>query len=102
MESPSSGITLKVVLMGELGRWAGTHDLVVELPEGSTFEKLGEKLSLVLGPAFAKRALTKEGAFQPHVALFLDGVQIGRLEGNRIPLSGRVAELMLLPSYEGG
>jgi len=46
--------------------------------------------------------LTKAGAFQPHVAVFIDGVHMGELDSAQTVLRGGKVELMLLPSYEGG
>ncbi|MDP2734830.1 MAG: MoaD/ThiS family protein [bacterium] len=80
-ENPSWKIvTVKVLLMGELKRWVGRREVEVELPAGSMIRSLGEKLAVLCGEAFARHALTKAGALQPHVAVFIDGVQIGRLD----------------------
>lgn len=95
-------VTVKVVLMGELKRWAGRGEVEVELAVGSTIAALGKKLVVLCGEAFAKHALTKAGAFQPHVAVFINGVHIGELDSARTVLRGGKVELMLLPSYEGG
>ena len=95
-------VTVKVLLMGELKRWAGRREGEVELPAGSTIRSLGEKLAVLCGEAFARHALTKAGAFQPHVAVFIDGVHIGELDSAQTILRGGKVELMLLPSYEGG
>lgn len=99
---PREIVTVKVLLMGELKRWAGRREVEVELPAGSTIRSLGEKLAVLCGEAFARHALTKAGALQPHVAVFIDGVQIGRLEGYQTVLTDGKVELMLLSSYEGG
>ena len=102
-ENPLQGIvTVKVILMGELKRWAGRRELEVELPMGSTVQALGGKLALLCGEAFVKHVLTKAGAFQPHVAVFIDGVHMGELDSAQTVLRGGKVELMLLPSYEGG
>jgi hypothetical protein len=102
-ENPSQAIvTVKVIFMGELKRWAGRSEVKVELPEGSTIQALGKKLAVLCGEAFIKHVLTKAGAFQPHVALFIDGVHIGELDSAQTVLLGGRVELMLLPSYEGG
>lgn len=95
-------MTVKVALMGELQRWAERREVEVELPEGSTIQMLAKKLSGLCGAAFAQHVLTKEGAFQPHVAVFINGVQMGKLDGNQTVLTGGKVELMLLPMYEGG
>jgi molybdopterin converting factor small subunit len=95
-------LNVKVVFMGELRRWAGRRDLELELPAGSRIGDLAEKLFSLGGETFAQRALTPDGAFQPHVAVFLNGVQIGRLDGSKTVLTGGKVELMLLPMYEGG
>jgi molybdopterin converting factor small subunit len=95
-------LSIKIVFMGELKRWAGRSDLELELPPGSTIGELAGKLFSLCGERFAQRALTSEGAFQPHVAIFIDGVQIGRLEGTKTVLTEGRVELMLLPMYEGG
>ncbi|MBI4523800.1 MAG: MoaD/ThiS family protein [Deltaproteobacteria bacterium] len=95
-------VTVRVVFMGELQRWAGRKELEIQLPGGSTINVLAEKLLSVCGLAFAQKALTKRGALQPHVAVFVNGVQVGRLEGSNTVLSGGKVELMLLPMYEGG
>ena len=42
---PREIVTVKVLLMGELKRWAGRREVEVELPVGSTIRSLGEKLS---------------------------------------------------------
>jgi len=97
-----STLNVNVVFMGELQRWAGRRELEVEIPPESTIGMLGERLFSVCGANFAQRALTTEGAFQPHVAVFVNGVQIGRLDGTKTVLTGGKVELMLLPSYEGG
>ena len=99
---PREIVTVKVLLMGELKRWAGRREVEVELPVGSTIRSLGEKLAGLCGEAFARHALTKAGAFQPHVAVFIDGVHIGELDSAQTILRGGKVELMLLPSYEGG
>ena len=95
-------VTVRVLLMGELRRWAGKRELEVELPQGSTVQALTERLPSLCENGFAQRAMTKEGSLQPHVAVFVDGVQMGELEGTRTALSGGQVELMLLPVYEGG
>ena len=99
---PREIVTVKVLLMGELKRWAGRREVEVELPAGSTIRSLGEKLAVLCGEAFARHALTKAGAFQPHVAVFIDGVHMGELDSAQTILRGGKVELMLLPSYEGG
>ena len=88
--------------MGELKRWAGSSEANVELPQGSTIQALGKKLAVLCGEDFTKHVLTKTGAFQPHVAVFVDGVHSGELESAQTVLLGGRVELMLLPSYEGG
>ena len=88
--------------MGEIQRWAGRRELEIELPFGSTINILAERLFSLCGLTFAQRALTGTGAFQPHVAVFVNGVQIGRLNGTKTALAGGKVELMLLPMYEGG
>lgn len=95
-------VTVKVILMGELGRWAEKREVHVELFQGSTIEALAQKLRLLCGESFARHALTSDGSLQPHVAVFLNGVQIGRLEGTQTVLTGGDVELMLVPMYEGG
>jgi len=99
---PREIVTAKVLLMGELKRWAGKREVEIELPEGSTIQMLAEKLGVVCGQTFAQHALTKKGAFQPHVAVFIDGVHMGQLDRAQTILRGGSVELMLLPSYEGG
>ena len=99
---PREIVTVKVLLMGELKRWAGRREGEVELTAGSTIRSLGGKLAVLRGAAVARHALTKAGALQPHVAVFIDGVQIGRLEGYQTVLTDGKVELMLLSSYEGG
>ncbi len=93
---------VKVIFMGELQRWAGRKELEIELPFGSTINVLAQRLFSLCGLAFAQRALTTTGAFQPHVAIFVNGVQIGRLKGANTALAEGKVELMLLPMYEGG
>ncbi len=93
---------VKVKLMGELQRSVGKKEVEVELPEGSTVQRLAEILLPMCGTAFARHALTKEGAFQPHLAVFINGVQMGILNGTQTVLTGGEVELMLLPMYEGG
>lgn len=95
-------VTVKVVLMGELKRWAGRQEVDVELPSGSTVATLAKKLSGLCEKSFSQKALTKEGDLQPHLAVFIDGVQMARLEGTQTVLTGGQVELMLLPMYEGG
>ncbi len=99
-ERPS--VRVRVVFMGEMERWAGRRELEVELPLESTVHELAQKLFSLCGAGFARHALTKEGAFQPHVAVFVNGVQIGRLDGTKTVLTGGQVRLMLLPAYEGG
>ena len=96
------GLRIKVIFMGEIQRWAGRRELETELPVGSMIGALAEKLYSLCGETFAQRALTRDGAFQPHVAVFVNGVQIGRLDGSKTVLTGGKVELMLLPMYEGG
>ncbi len=100
--APTQMVTVKVVMMGELKRWAGEREVEIELPEGSTIQMLAEKLGVMCGQTFAQNALTKKGAFQPHVAVFIDGVHMGELDSAQTILRGGKVELMLLPSYEGG
>lgn len=95
-------VHVNVVFKGELQRWAGQRVLEVEIPTESTIGMLGQRLFSLCGANFARHALTKEGAFQPHVAVFVNGLQIGRLDGTKTVLTGGKVELMLLPSYEGG
>lgn len=95
-------VTVKVLLLGELRRWAGEREVQIEIPEGSTIQMLAEKLGVICGQTFAQKALTKKGAFQPHVAVFIDGVHVGELDSAQTILRGGKVELMLLPSYEGG
>lgn len=95
-------VTVKVILMGELKRWAGRAEVEVELSEGSTVEMLAERLSRLCDGDFARHALTKGRALQPHVAVFINGVQMGRLNGSQTVLTGGKIELMLLPTFEGG
>ena len=106
MDIPSDQITdslnVKVVFKGELQRWAGRREIELELPLGSTIGALAETLFSLCGETFAQRVLTRDRAFQPHVAVFVNGVQIGRLEGSKTVLTGGKVELMLLPMYEGG
>jgi molybdopterin converting factor small subunit len=97
-----TSLNVKIVFMGELQRWAGRRELDLDLPAGSRIGELAEKLFSLCGEIFAQRALTRDGAFQPHVAVFVNGVQIGRLEGSKTVLTGGKVELMLLPMYEGG
>ena len=106
MDIPSDQIrdslNVKVVFKGELQRWAGRRELDVELPVASTIGALAENLFSLCGETFAQHVLTRDGAFQPHVAVFVNGVQIGRLDGSKTILTGGKVELMLLPMYEGG
>ena len=95
-------VTVKVILMGELKRWAGRREVEVELSQGSTMQALAKKLAVLCGEAFARHALTKAGALQPHIAVFINGMQIGRLDGTQTVLTDGKVELMLLPTYEGG
>ncbi len=95
-------MNVKVVFKGELQRWAGRGEIEVELPPESTIGMLAKKLFSLCGVIFAQRALTTDGAFQPHVAVFVNGVQIGRLNGTKTVLTGGKVELLLLPAYEGG
>ncbi len=95
-------VTVKVILMGELSRWAEKREVEVELPQGSTIDTLAKKLCALCGASFARHALTNDGSLQPHVAVFINGVQIGRLEGTRTVLTDGVVEMMLVPMYEGG
>jgi hypothetical protein len=97
-----STLNVKVVFMGEIQGWAGRRELEVELPRESTIHALAKKLFSLCGVGFAQRALTKQGAFQPHIAVFVNGVQIGRLDGTKTVLTGGQVKLMLLPMYEGG
>jgi len=95
-------LNVNVVFMGELQRWAGRREVDVALPAGSTVAALGERLLSLCGESFARSALTTDGAFQPHVAVFVNGLQIGRLNGTKTVLTGDRVKLMLLPTYEGG
>lgn len=97
-----SKLNVKVIFMGEIQGWAGRRELEIELPPESTIHALAQRLFSLCGSGFAQHALTKEGAFQPHVAVFVNGVQIGRLSGTKTVLTGGQVKLMLLPMYEGG
>ncbi|MBI2530969.1 MAG: MoaD/ThiS family protein [Deltaproteobacteria bacterium] len=85
-------MNVKVAFMGELQRWAGRRELELDLPAGSRIGELAKKLFSLCGEIFAQRALTRDGAFQPHVAVFVNGVQIGRLEGSKTVLTGGKVE----------
>jgi len=102
VSATESTITVKAVLMGELKRWAGRRDVEVILQPESTVQTLVKRLSDLCGPDFARRALTKEMSLQPHVAVFVDGVHIGELNGTQTVLHSGQVELMMLPSFEGG
>ncbi len=95
-------LNVKVVFKGEIQRWAGRREIEVELPPDSTIGTLAKNLFSQCGAIFAQRALTTDGSFQPHVAVFVNGVQIGRLNGTKTVLTGGKVELLLLPAYEGG
>ena len=91
-----------VVLMGELKRLAGLGEVVFRLPVGATVHDVAHRLRTVCPPAFTMRVLTPDGDLQPHVAAFLDGVQLPTARGApTAPVGGRL-ELMLVPMYEGG
>src|SRR4030067_3201104 len=92
-----TNLNVKIVFMGELQRWAGRKKIDLELPAGSRIGELAEKLFSLCGEIFAHRALTRDGAFQPHVAVFVNGVQIGRLEGTKTVLTRGKVELKRLP-----
>lgn len=98
----SRSVGVKVVLMGELKRWAGKQDVDVELPPGSTVQTLVAKLPDLCGKDFAHKVLNKQGFLQPHIAVFINGIQMARLDGTKTVLTGGRVELMLLPVYEGG
>jgi molybdopterin converting factor small subunit len=98
----SEPIEVKVVLMGELKRWAGKEDADVELQPGSTVQTLVAKLPELCGEEFAHKVLSKQGFLQPHIAVFINGIQMARLDGTKTVLTGGRVELMLLPVYEGG
>ncbi len=95
-------MNVRVAFKGEVERWAGRRDIEVELPVNSTIGVLAKKLFSQCGEIFARHALTADGSFQPHVAVFVNGVQIGRLQGTKTVLTGGNVELLLLPAYEGG
>ena len=97
-----TGVSVKVVLMGELKRLAGRREVELRLPHGSTIEALGRELGLVCAPAFAQRILTAEGDFQSHVAVFLNGSHLRRNGDAPTYLADGQVELMLMPIYEGG
>ena len=101
-DEAGASVRVKLLFMGELKRWAGRREMEIELPQGSTLQTLAAKLFSLCGPEFALRAMTKEGAIQSHVAVFVNGVQAGELEGTQSVLTGGQVELMLLPMYEGG
>lgn len=102
VSATESTITVKAVLMGELKRWAGQRDVEVTLQRGSTVQMLVKRLADICGPDFSRRALTKEMSLQPHVAVFVDGMHIGELNGTQTVLHTGQIELMMLPSFEGG
>lgn len=95
-------VTVTVVLMGELKRWAGRQEVELHLPQGSTIQTVAKRLRALCGDTFEKRVLTRDGAFQPHVAVFVNSVHIGELQGNQTVLGQGKLELMILPSSEGG
>jgi len=101
-EAGADSIAVRLILTGELKRWAGRSEIHVELSRGSSVDTLAGKLRELCGDGFARRALTQDGTFQPHIAVFIDGVQMARLDGPRTQLTGGNIELMLLPVYEGG
>lgn len=95
-------VPVKVTLMGELRRWAGRREVEVSLAPGSTMRALAQGLGRACGEGFARRALTREGSLQPHIAAFVDGVQVSGPDGTDTVLLGGRVELMLLPAAEGG
>ena len=101
-EPDAASLTVRVLLMGELRRLAGRREVRLELPAGSTVHSLAAELGRVCDPEFGRLALSKEGDLQSHIAAFLNGTQLGSLNGMPTPLSGGDVELMLLPMYEGG
>jgi molybdopterin converting factor small subunit len=95
-------VTVKVIMMGELLRLTGQREWEVELAQESTVQTLLEKLSDLCGEAFAQRALTREGTPHPHLALFVNGVDIQTLAGTQTVLPGGQVELLLLSMFAGG
>ena len=94
-------VKVNVIFMGELRRWAGSREVGVTLPEGSTVLELAQKLSDVCGKALSERVITKEG-FSTDVAVFLNGEDIRQLADGRTILAEGEMELMMLSQYEGG
>lgn len=96
------GVAVKVVLLGELKRLAGRDEVELDLPPGSTIHSLARELGAVCAPAFGRRALTKEGDLQSHIAVFLNGLPLPQSADAPTYLADGEIELMLVPIYEGG
>ncbi len=96
------GISVRVLFMGEIRRLAGCRELELRLPHGATIPTLAHALGDACDPAFAQRILTSDGAFQSHVAVFLNGAHLQRNGDAETLLEDGQIELMLMPMYEGG
>ncbi len=67
-ESGRAGVSVKVVLLGEIKRLAGRPEVDLHLEHGATMRTLARALRDACQPAFAQRILTVDGDFQSHVA----------------------------------
>ncbi|MDP6494230.1 MAG: hypothetical protein QF619_02345 [Candidatus Binatia bacterium] len=56
-------MTVKVVFIGQLKRWAGKREVEGELPEGSTVGMLVKKVSALCGATFAQHIFFRPEAF---------------------------------------
>lgn len=98
----TAAITATTVLMGELRSLAGTREVEVTLPPGSTVRDLLHRLAEASGRAFADRVLTEDGSLQAHIAVFVNERDIRDLQGIDTPLADDRVELVMLPAFEGG
>ncbi len=96
------GVSVKVVLLGEIKRLAGRHEVDLRLEHGATMKTLARALRDACAPAFAHRILTTDCDFHSHVAVFLNGAHLQRNGDAETPLEDGQIELMLMPMYEGG
>ena len=92
---------IKVVLIGEYKRlMGGRGGLEVELPEGSTVQRLVQEVAALGGDAFAQKVITTEGRVLPGVTIFVNGhiLDTGGTRPSRTVLSGGLVEIMHLSS----
>ena len=89
---------VKVSLMGDFKRAAGTGEMEVEVPQGGTVLTVVEQVAAMGGSGLAQKLITTDHRIKHGVFLFLDGKQIdtGGTLPSRMVVTGGEMEIMRL------